>query len=351
MANIQNAFLKFIRSSENRPSVAEVREFFNQIDTEHPEIMSLFNKRETGIFDQIVSEVIKKYEVTRKYEEMYEGRPEEFFEALFGKKPVGKIEVEALPMGLLVKCYDPRDIEKYMKPNTTTHGLYLGDQINIKELFNLVILENVSAHDINRSRYTIKHEEGHIFNHIVMSKFEENIGDKFYDTWKEMLDLKVSNGSLDIRREKAEKIAKKILQLRFKYFYEGFLADEILATAQSGYYKDAGTFYEKISAQGGNYDFIDMGRKNIPIFLKKNGYPGFVIDAIEYAFGPGSEKLRKRQNKLIKEGIEAINKLKETHGIDGAIAILDKEPLHRWPKVVERIEEEDVLGLNKEPRV
>lgn len=359
VANIQNTFLGFIRNSENKPSVAEVREFFNQIDTENPEVMSLFNEKETRIFDQIASEVINKYEVTRKYEEMYEGRPEEFFEALFDKKPIGKIEIEALPIGFYLKCFNSEDFatalgnESLLYDHKKYLGAKIGKGLGIEHLRDMVIVDILSSHPEAMSSAVKIHEEAHILNNIIIYKFEDKQmaqTDSLNKSFKEVSKITDKEQKESISFD----LANRVLRHQFKSKYEKRWADEIIAMSKPEFYNDPDRILNIMVRPGDIYDHIDRDRRMIleeEISDPKSVFFNFSIEAIEYAFGPGSEKLRKRQNKLIKEGIEAINKLKETHGIDGATAILDKEPLHRWPKVVERIEEEDVLGLNKEPRV
>lgn len=283
-----------------------------------------------AITEAVINNYSRKHKNIEKNRKIYP-KDTDFFKALFGHEPKGKIEIIESPIMVYVRCFDPDDFalidagafNKNDKPNerekaAARMGGGSGITISclIPGLSGVVAAENASnlKPDESVPREVFIHEEQHIIKLLfgeaklraIDSSPEADLG-KFTPAFED---------SLRELREDAERKAK----------------DEILA-----YYKDGEPINEIVPAllkskdQGGDYDFLK--------------------EELEYyknpEIGEAAKKIAKKvyeteYKKILDNSIEAISQLRKMgYSRDRIVAILIKEPLSRWPKLVGRFKEQN----------
>lgn len=285
-------------------------------------------------YQKAVTEVvINTYE--RKHKNIEKNRKTypkdtDFFKALFGHEPKGKIEIIESPIMVYIRCYNPDDFalidtgafDENDNPNEAEKAaarLGGGSGITtgclIPSLSGVVAAENASnlKPDEPVPKEIFIHEEQHIIKLLFSEAKLRSLDSSPKADLKEF--TPAFENSLRELREDAERKAK----------------DEILA-----YYKDGLPLADSIPTllnpkdQGGDYDFL---RREIKYY--KNPEIGAAAKNI-------AKKVYETEYKeILDNGINAISQLRQSgYSRDRIVALLIKEPLSRWPKLVGRIKEQ-----------
>ena len=286
------------------------------------------SKQQIDNYRKVFDEAEKRNKVIKKFTEEYKNRPEDFFEATFGRKPVGEVIVESSAISIVFICKDIRDYawahkrvehknddleldKNDIKYAESTGGCAIRSGTKIKELDTSVILVNASE----RSEYkdTVIHEEEHIVRYLI-----ENIFSK-----KFLSDLKS---------------------------YEKRAKGEILAFLKEGQDMESikNYLFEK-EDKGGLYDYFAGNRKVKQSY--QNGYDE-LINQPEYsndssliylskhykAVVESFERKEKTYYEHLENALDCIDKLEETgFSRDKIIGLFQMEKLAKWPKVYKRI--------------
>ncbi|MBN1585639.1 hypothetical protein JW899_04735 [Candidatus Uhrbacteria bacterium] len=142
------------------------------------------------LFESAIREFRRKHEAVVKYRELYPDDAD-LFEACFGKKPDGRIDVTVRPMALLFQCFDKNDLafafgfhlhggdqskidRQYVDFIRHSVGMALLRAGKIGDLFGAMIVKNGELFAEFDSQFgapsVLSHEEQHQFNDL----FEPN---------------------------------------------------------------------------------------------------------------------------------------------------------------------------------
>lgn len=118
-----------------------------------------FTKYQVHLFEFATDEYRKKHQAVEKYRTLYPDNAD-LFEACFGKKPKGEVEVQKGAMTLLFRCFDEgdysfiynqgsvadekKDSQEKISEANNTGGIALG-KVKIEELGGVITVENVNS--------------------------------------------------------------------------------------------------------------------------------------------------------------------------------------------------------------
>lgn len=232
------------------------------------------------------------------------GDDRELYKVLFGRYPNGRVQIIPGPASLYVRAFDPSDYARIYR-NDGGHGLHETDteasaksggvsldrSWRVPELAGAITAENASRYGDAASERVRSHEEQHAIKKLF--------GDKLRN---------------DSTIASAEERAR----------------DEILAYATDG--TSPAQIVRTLTTpkeNGGLYDYLHPQRQ----WGKENGYSEDVVETV-YGIGPDSD-----HGKKVVAGVDALATLMTNgYSLEEAKALLIHEPLHRWPKVADRIE-------------
>ncbi len=283
--------------------------------------------------EETIHEILSKYYWRHLAIKKARGQfPDEnkLFEAVFGRPSNGKIEVIEGPVTLYFRCYNIKDYAlisqqtfledrdptwKEKRVAKTQGGVSINTSL-VRDLRGTIIAERAQGEfDDNQQRIYV-HEEQHaikrLFNERPIKK------PKSYETE----DLLVNLDDL-CRREREQKA-----ELKAK--------DEILAMMKEGRWSMEEVFYllKKPGKKGGLYDYLAKDKEEIIKFYSNNKSPDEkkkVIETVKQVF-------ETEYHKLIKNGIRSFQDLIDNgYTMEQTIALLNAEPLVKWPKIVRRL--------------
>ena len=132
---IAQAIADLFNAVESAPDMTK-EELLLKVKTLAPEYK--FTKKQLAYFKYAIEEYLSKHLAVEKYRAMYL-KDDDLFEACFGKKPEGKIEVVKGPMTLYFRCYDRDDFA--FIDNFSKHG---GDEKLFKKM-DFSVSRNISG--------------------------------------------------------------------------------------------------------------------------------------------------------------------------------------------------------------
>lgn len=249
------------------------------------------------------------------------------FEAIFGRPPRGKVEVIEGPVTLYFRCHNIKDyalISKqtfldYRGPSWSERmaaraegGVSIGTSL-IPNLQGTIIAERArGSFDDNKKKVYI-HEEQHAIKRLFDERPIRKL--KPYET----------GGSLvEQFRTKRERIA----ELRVK--------DEIFAYMKEGRWNPEGVFnvLTMPEKKGGLYDYLAKDKQGLIALYSKNKSSDEkkgIIKTVKQVF-------ETEYHELIRNGIRSFQGLIDNgYTVEQTVALLNAEPLTRWPKVVKRL--------------
>lgn len=285
-----------------------------------------------------IGEYIKKHQAVESNRKKY---PEDslLFAACFGRNPKGDVEIIKGPMTLYFRCHDLEDYtlihehkfdqsDKITDIDKNRANLSAGVSIvncNVDNLRNCIIAENSLGRPFQKDVHI--HEEQHgikkLFEDKIMRQNLMNAMEKSPIDEK----TKILDDYLRARRENFENRAK----------------DEILA-----YFKDGTDLGElkkimlKTKEQGGLYDYYGEwynkeGVNERAILIKEGTNDSFINSQFLKVFRDEYSR------EIINPAIESVRYLKN-HGwkTEKILNLMINEPLAKWPKLVKRIEENNI---------
>ena len=299
-----------------------------------------------GITEQqkaMVSDVARTYEERRRsireIRSQY-GDDRELYKALFGKYPNGRVQIIAGPASLYVRAFDPTD---YGRIYYRTHDRSLSEEdlghamkTGGVTLGGAITAENASYHnDETESENIRRHEEQHAIKRLFGERLRPqrfNVLDDrspFGRYWKEKESFwrgKRSDPSHNptlaqpYLRQFAQELARA----------EDRARDEILAYVSGGTGpQDILAILTRPREQGGLYDYLSEHRERV----RRDGMRESDIETV-YGMGSSSEYYQ-----TVARGIGATQRLMEQgYSLEEMKALLIHEPLTRWDKVVDRLE-------------
>ena len=264
---------------------------------------------------------------------------------MFGESPVGKITIVRGPVSIGVYCEDDRDyfLTRSVQPDTeesqvsrysNTEG---GAKLSLKDSSLRSVLrdtvfsvrasrkgghEDDATHAARLEKIRV-HEEKHIVNALV--GHAENIGSSHDNTPTHRKDTS----------HKSSRTAKEMLESSFRQArlsIEGRAKDEILA-----YLRDAtstshiGELLSKKQSDGGIYDYWEKYRSSKRYQESRQGIEDSVATLVEH-------KQMDQYKADIGFALDAVESLRSL-GLSGTeiIGLFQAEPLHKWPKVYDRV--------------
>ena len=323
----------------------------------------------------ILQEYLTKHRAVREFSAKHPN-DQEAFEACFGVRPHGKVELVEGPITLYFRCFDSKDYalihsQKFLPSSETVDkkdiknanksaGVSIG-MSRIKNLKGTIIAENQGSLDAKLDRAfsakifslilgthgdelwrgTLIHEE----QHAIKRLFEEPLRrEEFFDNFWQSLNKNDMDGAenalknyLRHRREEGEVRAK----------------DEILAYLKEGV-SDSATL-RTLMEKKGLYNYFKNSRKDIEDYLKgKNEMGKVFFQAFDLAKNKDLRKgilssfkkmdkqvFEEEYKDILKSGIDSYRTLMRSgYSQDQTIALLINEPLDKWKKVVDRILEQ-----------
>ncbi len=309
------------------------------------------SRNQLDLFKQTLDKYVEQHQAVRQARKKYPD-DKKLFEACFGEKPKGVIEVIEGPMTLYFRCHDLKDYtwidqEKFLAPKekqkitksdikeaSESSGYHIPYCL-IPSLENTIIAENSkgksSAH--RKSKKTLKHEEQHAIRGLYEEQRLRNL--------MSGLVIEMSVVKKEIAEEFKNKKSPKTLVNYLKYrreCYENSAKNEILAFYKEGY--SLKKLKEDFKEKKGYYDYYNKHKKDLKKTLKEKLTPE-IFNKNKKAI----EKILKQVfvDEYQSEVNEAINAIEELEKMgeskDKIIYFLITEPLSRWKKLVKRVKE------------
>lgn len=244
------------------------------------------NFEQLTAFNKAAFEYSKKHEAVEKYRAMYPDDAD-FFQACFGKKPKGKIDIIKGPMTLFFRCYDPNDYafvytfykhqgngdatkDDFEKAQSSA-GIALF-QVKIPELAGVVNAENVSVNSPNFKRVEnvqhadllIDEESSFVINALTSNLYVEFPGAGNFE-------IRVA------RRSKWSGAPERIQLFDLNFSNEVPIHDlEIVSGEElkkAGRMNWRGNIFRKVGKQGNEFsDYKDNVTKNIGVGRVDRGF-------------------------------------------------------------------------------
>ncbi|MSU55151.1 MAG: hypothetical protein EXS46_01255 [Candidatus Taylorbacteria bacterium] len=315
---------------------------------------------------------------------MRESHPDDvdLFAALFGRRPIGKVECIEGPVTLYFRCYDERDYayiygEKFLtRGEVTQEDILLGNKTSgvslgvarQSDLRGCLIAENVNGVP---DEATHIHEEQHAIKRIFQSSLLDDAPEvSALERWQrgeplsdsedtERYSFKRSSKEVTLfsvleAKDDTERALSLVRWLRYKReLIEESAKDEIFAylktiplrtfenpvlredPAESAWNEaDVYRALSRSKKDGGLYDYFADEKSEL-------------LKAILSELGPKKAELINRSmekvfvteyHTLIRDGIDAFLTLRRRgNSVEKTIGLLTAEPLRKWPKVVGRL--------------
>lgn len=293
-----------------------------------------FNRRQLFYFKLGIEGYLEKHLAVEKYRTEY---PDDtnLFEACFGRKPEGKIEVVKGPMTFYFRCFNPDDyafIYNHFSETKDKARAYQATGAAIpkaerEELWGTITAENVTRESSFPSEEVRIHEEQHQFNKLFQR-------DKIRPRHDELLEKSEDS------EKAAMRFAHELVRVVRGVMMDSRAKDEILAYYKTG--TAVNKIYEKLTELE-NYDYLKENEESIrsgllgSIKMTVTAVSGQAIDLselksyIEMVFGEGYKTDLKRWT-------DSISKLEQKgYTRDRIISLLYQEPVNSWPNLARRI--------------
>jgi hypothetical protein len=323
-----------------------------------------FTPQQKKIAETILQEYEQKHQAVSKYRKEYP-EDEKLFEAVFGVKPKGKVEILEGPITLCVKCYCLedyaliRDQAFIYRRNLTieevnsasrSKGVSIGTSL-IKELAGTIIAQNATGRDFDKDADRVfVHEEQHAIKRLFK---EIPIRENFLEEIISSARLN-DNEKIKLSIAKFLRLDREIPEIKVK--------DEILAYMKARYEvvgvgkKEAviNAIYKILTNTEKNYTYyyFEEDREKLrETFLGKSNLGGVIYNALNLK---DKENLKQQiikdykeadkqvfedeYKQMVWEGLNVYKALRDSgYSQEQVIALLINEPLIKWPKVVARI--------------
>ena len=330
----QNLIMESIRKNPNI-DIAEVRELIkNEQET------GAFNEGQIKTIEDTFGRYQKKHEAIKNIRQAHPDDGE-LFNAAFGFKPEGKIEVVESPLSLAFRCFSQADFirlyadtphAKVLSPEMAAHmgGFRRGYNQNLGQA-EIIVLNNAfeETNGKENSNDVLAHEEQHSINSLFKSNH-------FY---KHVNLEKIKEAPQEDRKQ----IVTEYLRSSRESADEDELKDELLAQ-----YKGLDSFDGKTSKEV-LMDLVivyrDRSYRNTMSYAKSRlEKAGVNPDDYNELF---TEVFQNESYQMLKGATEALVELEEKGwSKDDIISMLQTEPIVKWPKVTKRMIDRKKLEIN-----
>jgi hypothetical protein len=195
------------------------------------------NEKQYQNFEKAIKIYLEKHQLIKKTIETFkkyykENWKEELFKNIFSNYPLGKIELDILPMNIVFKCYDLRDFATTFlgKPqiieNLERIGGCLPRRIKNKKLKDLIVSVNLSFRKPEEKsvKGTIFHEERHTLTEKILEEIFP-VKETEFKIDREEIEKNPERKNLIIQ----ESIFNYLENLRKNFIQEDLLKQEILS--------------------------------------------------------------------------------------------------------------------------
>jgi len=256
--------------------------------------------------------------------------------ALFGNIPRGRIEVIEGPMTLYFRCHDIVDYgliysQSFLQNRQITQedervanmsgGVSVGTSL-AKGLDGTIIAENAEGRPFEGyAKGTFLHEEQHAMKKLFREELTKN------------------NALQELKASKTDEEREAAMRHYFQWLRhneEGRAKDEIFAFLKDGFHSPQDTlkYLTESKEEGGLYDYFANEEEGLIQFLvPKLGekHKPLIQKTVQQVFVT-------EYRKFLEDGIGAFTALREEgYSQEQTIALLIKEPLTKWEKVVRRL--------------
>ena len=249
------------------------------------------------------------------------------FEAMFGRFPRGKIEVIEGPVTLYFRCHNIKDYAlisgqtflynrdpswSERKAARAQGGVSISSSL-IPNLQGTIIAERAKGNFGNFQKSTYIHEEQHAIKRLFDERPIKKL--RIYETGTSLAE------QFRIKRERMAELQVK---------------DEILAYMKEGPWnpKQVFNFLTTSGKNGGLYDYLAEDKKELIALHSKNKSSDEkkkIIETVKQVF-------ETEYRELIRNGIRSFQDLIDNgYTTEQTVALLNAEPLAKWPKVVRRL--------------
>lgn len=249
------------------------------------------------------------------------------FEAIFGRLPQGKIEVIEGPVTLYFRCHNINDYARISKQTFLEHRdpkkseimaarAEGGKSINtslIPDLQGTIIAEKAKGEFKDEQKKIYIHEEQHAIKKLFNERLVREL--KLHETGASLVE--------QFRTER-----ERVAELRVK--------DEIMAFMKEGSWSPESIFnlLTRSGKEGGLYDYLGGKIKEMISIYSRNKDKEGAKEIVETA----KQVFIDEYHELIRNGVRAFQDLTDNgYTIEQTIALLNAEPLGKWPKAVKRL--------------
>ncbi len=351
IADLQEEVIRMIREN---PDI--------KTDELYPRIAEMSREIKLGIVEKGIAKLLaekytKKHEAIENFWHRFDKSPNrdsDMFKDLFRREPLGRIEVLKGPMTLYIKCGNPKDYAMLHQQTFINSREATSEEVRkanlsgganlptspLPDLAGLINIENVQEMpDQEKSKSTMLHEEQHAFYRLLTSSALE------------FLPALIESGVTAEEPEEATKQFQEMLKVdlrTLKIEAEDRARDEILATMKEPDADDRRLFANliELEANDGIYDYLVDARENqIPNLVKhwkKTGLLKNVPNIDETVHELIRQVFFREYYDVLSKGIASFKALTEklSFSKEKTVALLEREPLAKWPKVVKRIHAE-----------
>lgn len=323
-----------------------------------------FTNEQIDFFKKAIDEYKKKNVAVEKYRTMY-ADDADLFEACFGKKPKGKIEILQSPMVLYFRCFDKNDYVFIYNFNK-----HLGDETKIEqkdidlankssgcalsggkitELSGTITAENVENVFKEEDSESIRdHEEQHQFNKLFKPV-------EWRETIVAIVERIIESGKTS--EEATQQLIREYMRFERKFMgFDSSVRDEILAYYEDG--RDIKSIYS-ILTESELYDYMKRYKKEIGkipaavkeqlAILKDVSFEKAQVDSKINPIDVSSVSdtmidldivavFKEEYKADLKKWLDSISKLEEKgYEIEGVVNLLSQEPVNSWVNLVKRM--------------
>ena len=309
---------------------------------------------EKAIAKLLAEKYTKKHEAIENFWSQFDksaDRNAAMFKELFGREPFGRVEISKGPMTLYIRCGNPKDYamlyqqtfigrreatpEEVRKANLSGGGSLPSSLVpDLRGLLNIENAQEVLSPE--KIEVIKQHEEQHAFYRLLTASALE-FSPKLFES------IVMSEYPRKAMEQFREMLKAEMLALRVEA--EDQARDEILATMKEPYADDQALFANLIMLEEDNgiYDYLAKTRDNdIPNLVEHWRKTGLLknVPAVNRVVHEVSRQILSRDYyDVLSRGIASFKALTDKihFSKEKAAALLEREPLAKWPRVVKRI--------------
>jgi len=343
LAKLQESFISLIRKN---PDI-KLPTFLKQLDRFSRKFGLTAEQKNIARF--VFNEYVQKHKAIKQIRKKYNNTVE-LYEALFGQKPKGEIEVIEGPMTLHFRCYN---LEDYALIHS---GKFIWDQpkLSVQDIKNaanrpgvyfsigprdhsllagIITAENAEKRkfDAKKSQKIFKHEEQHAISQLFF-KISNYWGILDYDSAFKTAEKMEATQNL----EQKKLIFENYLRNLRKQVIDERVKNEIIS-----YLRSEGSILKALSVltaakKDGGYGFCDAMEN---YFVSAGNIFSNVPDFHHFNQTVLEKVLKKEFGQVVFNGVMAFRRLQleDGYSLEKTIAFLLQEPLSTWPKIVQRL--------------